>query len=151
MLYAALNLFKNFSVTSNGDWGHLQVYNSETHLFGWPYPIHRPIKLPKWFPLELLWLVGLVSRVKQHLPSLLSLVEGAALSLYKCSAIILWSDVAWPWQWLFHIILLNDSDNFDANADILCVCELFGGSGLELLSFLWLVSISLFSSLHLSL
>lgn len=37
-----------------------QVYDSQTHLFGWPYPIHQPIKLPKWFPLKPLWLVGLV-------------------------------------------------------------------------------------------
>lgn len=88
MLYAALNLFKNFSVTSSGDWGHLQAYNSQTHLFGWPSPIHQPIKLPKFFPFQLLWLVGLVSRVKKHLPSIFSLVEGATLNLHKRAEII---------------------------------------------------------------
>lgn len=135
MLYAALNLFKNFSVTSSRDWGHLQAYNSQPHLLAWPYPLHQPIKFPKCFPFELLWLVGLVSRVKKYLPSIFSLFEGETLNLHNCAAIIVWSVVVWPWQWLFQIILLNDSGSFDANVDISLVCKLFWGS--ELLLFLY--------------
>lgn len=69
---------------------------------------------PMCFPLKLVCLVGLVRREKRHLPSIFLTCRGSTLHLHKCTTIILWWVITWPYRWCLRVILLNDSDHFDA-------------------------------------
>lgn len=132
MLYAALSLFRNFSMTSSEDWGHLTIYYLQTLLCGCSYFIHQPIPFTTCFPPKPIFLVSVISRVKNPcffvFPS-----GGTTWNLYKHTLIIFWV-VVWPCQWLFQITLLKESDNFDANVNWLSFDKLFWET--ELLAFL---------------